>query len=425
MAVVVIGVNHRSMPLGVFERLTVDGARLPKLLADLAGRDNLSEVVVLSTCNRIEVYAVAERFHAGYSDVRNALAESAHLAPEDFSDHLYVHYDEGAVRHLFQVAAGLDSTVVGEAEILGQVKAAWKTAQVEQTVGSLLNPLFRQALEVGKRARTETSIGRHVASASAAAVAMAADRLGDLTTRSVLVLGAGEMGEGMAVALAGAGVSDIRVANRTAARARDLAARVDGRAVTLFDLPDTLAQVDLLLTSTGASSLMLEHAELEPVIARRDGKPLLIVDIAVPRDVDPGVADLPGVTLLDMDDLRAFAAMGLSRRRAEVAAVNAIVTDELARYEALCSARSVAPLVATLRDRAEQIRVGELDRFRSRLDGLDERQLEAVEALTKGLLGKLLHTPTVKLKDLAGTPRGERLADALRDLHDLDDIGLD
>lgn len=407
------------MPLELFERLTVDAARLPKVLADLSSRDNLAEVVMLATCNRTEVYAVAERFHGAYADVRNTLAEQSNLAPEDFTDHLYVHYDDSAVRHLFQVAAGLDSAVVGEAEILGQVKTAWQLARVEGTARSLLNPLFRQALEVGKRARTETGISRHVASASAAAVAMAATRVGNLAERSALVLGAGEMGEGMVVALAGAGVSDLRIANRTPGRAQDLAARVGGSAVPLFQVPDALAEVDLLLTSTGATSIMVEYAELAPVIARRNGRPLLIVDIAVPRDVDPGVADLPGVTLLDMGDLRAFAEQGMNRRRGEVAAVTAIVNDELDRYDSLCSARSVAPLVATLRDQAEQVRQAELSRFASRLDGLDERQMEAVEGLTRGILAKLLHTPSVKLKDLAGTPQGERLAAAVRDLHDL------
>lgn len=419
MAVVVIGVNHRTMPLELFERLAVDAARLPKVLADLSSRENLAEVVMLATCNRTEVYAVAERFHGAYADVRNTLAEQCNVAPEDFTDHLYAHYDDSAVRHLFQVAAGLDSAVVGEAEILGQVKTAWEVARVEGSARSILNPLFRQALVVGKRARTETAISRHVASASAAAVAMAANRLGNLAERRALVLGTGEMGEGMVVALAGAGVQDLRIANRTPDRAHDLAARVGGSAVPLFQVPDALAEVDLLLTSTGASSIMVEYAELAPVIARRNGRPLLIVDIAVPRDVDPGVATLPGVTLLDMADLRAFAEQGMDRRRAEVAAVTAIVNDELDRYDSLCSARSVAPLVATLRDQAEQVRQAELSRFAGRLEGLDERQREAVEGLTRGILAKLLHTPSVKLKDLAGTPQGERLAAALRDLHDL------
>ncbi len=421
MSVVVIGLNHRTVPLDLLERMTISESRLPKALADLAGREHLSEAVVLSTCNRTEVYAVAERFHGAYQDIRNFLAELAFLPPEGFSDHLYTHYDEAAVAHLFTVATGIDSAVLGESEILGQVKGAWERAQAEQTAGPVLNLVFRQALETGKRARTDTDIARNITSVSQPAVAMAPDRLGGLTDRSVGILGAGEMGEGIAVARAAAGVADVRVANRPWDRALALADRVGGRAVRLTELPDTVAEVDVLLTSTGASSIMLEHGELEPVFEARDRRPLLIVDIAVPRDVDPAVGELDGVTLLDMDDLRAFADRGLRERRREVAAVVAIVAEELDRFRTAHSAREVAPLVAALHERAETLRQGELARFRGRLDGLGPREAEAVEALTRGILAKVLHEPTVRLKDAAGTRRGDRLADTLRDLYDLYD----
>ncbi|CAN5682038.1 glutamyl-tRNA reductase [soil metagenome] len=421
MSVVVIGLNHRTVPLDLLERMTISDARLPKALHDLGSRQHLSEAVVLSTCNRTEVYAVAERFHGAYQDIRNFLAEMAYLPPEGFSDHLYVHYDEAAVSHLFTVATGIDSAVLGENEILGQVKGAWERARSEDAVGPVLNQVFRQALETGKRARPETDIGRNVTSVSQAAVAMATDRLGSLAGRRIGVLGAGEMGEGIAVALAKAGVADVRVANRTWDRAVALAGRVGGRAVRLTDLPATLADVDVLLTSTGASSIMVEHSELSPGVAGRHGRPLLIVDIAVPRDVDPAVGDLPGVTLLDMDDLREFADRGVRERRREVAAVEAIVADELERFRSSRSAREVAPLITALHDQAEALRQSELTRFRTRLDDLDPRQREAVEALTRGLLAKVLHEPNVRLKDAAGKLRGERLAETLRDLYDLTD----
>lgn len=419
MSVVVIGLNHRTVPLELLERMSVDPARLPKALHDLLGRPNVSEAVVLSTCNRTEAYVVAERFHGAYHDVRQFLSELSFLPPEQFADHLYVHYDEDCVRHLFGVTAGLDSAVVGEAEILGQVRDAWERAREEDAAGSSLNLLFRQALEVGKRARTETAIARSVASVSTAAVAMAAERLGTLDGRSILVLGAGEMGEGMVRALVSSGVADVRIANRTWERAEDLASRVGGRAVRLAELNRSLAEVDLLLTGTGASSLMLEHGDLARTMERRSGRPLLVVDVAVPRDVDPAAADVPGVTLLDMDDLRAFAEQGLAARQAEVGRVRELVAEEVDRHLALASAREVAPLVAALHGRAEQVRQAELDRWRSKLGELDDRQAEVVEAVTRGLVAKLLHDPTVQLKDAAGTPKGERLADALRDLFDL------
>jgi len=419
VSVVAIGLNHRTVPLDLLERMTIPASELPKALHDVRTRTHVSEAVVLSTCNRTEVYAVAERFHGAYADIRDALGEIAHLAPEAFADHLYVHYDVDAVRHLFAVAAGLDSAVLGESEILGQVRSAWEVAQGEDATGATLNLLFRHAVETGKRARTETTISHHTTSISQAAVAMAVDRLGHLTGRSVLVLGAGEMGEGMATSLLGAGAGSVLVANRTWDRAVEVADRVGGRAVRLAELPAAMRTVDVLLTSTGATSLMVDHADLEGAMADRAGRPLLVVDIAVPRDVDPSAADIPGVTLLDMDDLRRFTETGLQGRRAEVASVRTIVDAEVDRFLDTRSAREAAPLVAELRTRAEQLRQVELERFRARLDHLDARDRETVEALTRGLLGKLLHEPTVRLKDAAATPRGDRLADALRDLFDL------
>lgn len=421
MSVVVIGLNHRTMPLDLFERMTIDGARLPKALHDLAGRDHVGEVAVLSTCNRTEVYALAERFHGAYADVRNFLSELAFTTPDEFADHLYVHYDTEAVRHLFSVASGLDSAVLGESEILGQVRTAWQRAGDEQTAGPVLNLLFRHALETGKRARTETDIARGTASVSHAAVEMAAERLGDLAGRRVLIMGAGDMAEGMATALQGAGVTDVFVVNRTWAKARKLADRIGGQAVRLSDLPLALLEADLLLTSTGATVPVVEREDFEPVMAERAGRPLFIVDIAVPRDVDPAVGDLPGVTLLDINDLRTFAQAGIDRRTGELDAVRSIVEDEIERFKAAASARSAAPLVTSLHRWADDIRTAEMARFDARLDGLDDRQRAAVEALAKGLVNKMLHRPVTALKDAAGTPTGDRLADALRQLYDLDD----
>jgi glutamyl-tRNA reductase len=419
VSVVVIGLNHRTVPLDLLERMTVNEASLPKALADLLGRDHVSEAVVLSTCNRTEVYASVERFHGAYADIREFLSGLAFLPPEAFGDHLYAHYDEAAAQHLFSVAAGLDSAVLGESEILGQVRTAWERARDEQAAGTTLNILFRSAVEAGKRARTETGIGQKVTSVSQAAVTMAAERLGDLRDRSVLVVGAGEMGEGLVRSLMAAGASPVQVANRTWERAVELAEAVGATPIHLDDLPRALGSVDLLLTSTGATSIIVEHADVEPVVEARAGRPLLIVDIAVPRDVDAAAGTLPGVTLLDMDDLRAHAEQGLAERRREVAAVRAIVEEEVRRFQELTSAREVAPLVAALRDKAEATRRAELVRQQARLADLTPAQQEAVEAATKAALAKVLHAPTVALKAAAGTPKGDRLAEALRELHDL------
>jgi glutamyl-tRNA reductase len=419
VSVVVIGLNHRTAPLDLLERMAVSEGSLPKALHGLCDREHITEAMILSTCNRTEVYAVAERFHGAYSDIRGFLSEMSFLPPEAFSDHLYVHYDSAAAAHLMAVTAGLDSAVLGESEIQGQVRVAWERARHEEATGPVLNLLARHALEAGKRARTETGIGRNIASVSQAAVAMAGDRLGGVAGRTVLVVGAGEMGEGMAVALTGAGVAEVLVANRTPARADALAERVGGRAVALTELGAHLAEIDLLLTSTGARSLLLQEADLAPVMAARPDRPMLVVDIAVPRDVDAAVGEIDGVTLLDMDDLRAFTAVGLAERRREVASVEHILNEELERYLGATSAREIAPMIVALRQSAESVRAAEIERLRHRVGPLDERESALIDAVTKGLMAKLLHRPSVVLKDAAGSPRGDRLVAALRELFEI------
>lgn len=421
MSLVVVGLNHRTVPLDLLERAAVAPAHLPKALHDLAAREHLAEVALLSTCNRTEIYSFCTRFHPAVDDVRNFLAAQSFCDPDELNEHLYTYYDDAAVAHLFGVAAGVDSMILGEGEILGQVKDAWRAAELEGTTGPLLSRAFRHAIEVGKRARSETGIGRRSASIASAAVALANDRLGTLVGMHVLVVGAGDMGEGMAVALAGSGVAGVVVANRTEERAVELAARVGGKPIALNRLPAALQRADVLLTSTGANDTILSREQIEGVMARRDGRRLLIVDVAVPRDVDPGAAQVPGVTILDMDDLKTFVDSSLDHRRREVTKVRAIITEELERYRSESNAREIAPLITALRTLGDEVQAAELERFRSKLEGLDERQREAVEALAHGIVNKLLHEPTVRLKDTAGTARGELYADALQALFDLSD----
>ena len=420
MSVVVIGLNHRTVPLPVLELMTVPSARLPKALHELDGCQHLTEVVVVSTCLRTEVYAVAHRYHGAVGDVRNFLAGWSGCPPEDFAGDLYEYYDEAAVGHLFRVAAGLDSAVLGEGEVLGQVGDAWETARDEGTAGPILSILFRHAIEAGKRVRSETLIARGTTSLSQAAVALAGAQLGSLAGRTTLVMGAGEMGEAMAQALAGGlEAGPLLVANRTWSKATELAARCGGRAIEWSGLPDGLVQADVVLASTGSPDTLLEASDLDAVMTTRAGRPLLIVDIAVPRDVDPAVGDLPGVTLLDMDDLSAFAARAIDNRRQEVPRAEAIVVEEVERYMGRSAERHVAPLVAALHERGEQIRAAELERFARRLSDLDPAQARAVEALSRGIVAKLLHEPTVNVKAGVGSPAGEQLAQALRQLFDL------
>jgi glutamyl-tRNA reductase len=417
---VVVGLNHRTVPLPVLERVTVPPAVVPKALHDLAGREHLVEVALLSTCHRTEVYAWCTKFHPSVSDVSEFLAEHSSLGPADLSDHVYSYYDEAAVAHLFGVAAGVDSVILGEGEILGQVREALKVAEHEGTAGQALGRIFRHAIEVGKRSRAETGIGRGAVSLSSAAVALATEQLGSLVERRVLVLGAGEMGEGMARSLAGSGVAEVVVAGRGTDRSSEVAAKVGGRPLPIERLPQALIGADVVLTSTGASEVVIDREAVETAMDRRFGRPLLVIDIAVPRDVDPGVAEVPGVTLLDMDDLKAFAERTMDRRRREVARVRRIIAAELERFRTEHTAREVAPVVAALRARGEDVRLAELDRFRAKLEALDPKALEAVEALTRGIVAKLLHDPTVLVKEAAGSGRGQHYADALTALFDLE-----
>jgi len=424
VAVVAVGINERDVSLDVFEQSAVSERDLPKALQVLCDSEHVSEAVVLSTCLRTEVYAVVERFHDGLADIERFFRSCSSAMGTDsppLSELLSCWIDDAAVSHLFEVAAGIDSPVLGEGEILRQVRTAAELARQEHAAGRVLGPLFRHAVEAGKRVRTETAIAQGTTSLAHAAVALAADHLeGGLAGRSVLVIGAGEMGAGFSKALAQpVGPARVVVANRSAERAAAVAEQSGAQAVGLSKLDEELARADLVLTSTAAPDVVLDVARVGRTMRSRPDRPLLVVDVAVPRDVDPAVVDLEGVSLLDVEDVRRFAEARMSTRRGEIPAVRAVLTEELERYRASYAARSAAPVVAALRMRAETIRRAELDRQQARLEALGPEAREIVETVTQRTVAKLLHEPTVRIKDAAGSPRGERLAEALRSLFDL------
>ena len=386
MSIVVIGVNHRTAPLAVLERLAIAQDDLGKAVGGLVTRDNIREAVVLATCGRTEVYVVAERFHGAYADVTDFLASLGGMPVDDLQPFLLAQHDDAAAAHLFEVAAGLDSAVLGESEILGQVRGTWHVAVQHGGARTTLDLLFRHALRAGKRARTETSIGRGTASISHAAVEMATERLGTLHGRRVLVIGAGDMGAGVAASLRRAGADDIIVANRTPSHGADLADRVGGSVVGFDGLTDALAAADVVVTCAAAPEAFVDGSLLG---SRSADRPLLVVDIAVPRNVDRTVVEAPGVTLLDLDDLRDWADRGHAARAAEATRVRDIVGEEIERFLLESTARQAAPLVARLHERAEQIRSSEVERFAGRMrrcrarhgrraDPVDHRQAAAL-----------------------------------------------
>ncbi len=422
MSVAVVGVNHRTLPLGALEPLIISHGHLPKALADLSSRPHLQEVVLLSTCMRTEVYAVVSRFHAAMADIRDFLATWSGQAPDAFTDHLYSYFDSAAVSHLFRVASGLDSASLGEPEVLGQVRGAAEVAHREGSSGPVLAAAFRHALVVGKRARSETMISRGTTSLSYAAVELAGVALGGLEGKSALVLGSGEVGAAAARALVGATGAQGRVviANRTRSRAERLAEAIGAVASGWAEARTELSRADVVVCAAAGEAAAVTAGNVGRALTGRQGRPLYLVDLAVPRSVDPSVGEMAGVTLVDMDGIASFVAGRVDERRAEVPAVEHIVAEELDRYGATVAERAVAPLVASLHERAELARAAEVDRVRARLGHLGADDLEAVELLTRRLVAKLIHEPTVNLKAAAGTTRGELLADAFRELFRLE-----
>ncbi len=427
MSVIVVGLEQRQSPLELLERVTVTEGALPKALGRLRDQSNLTEAVILSTCLRTEVYAVVERFHDGVAELQEFLATISGSPVDALADHLTIRFDDDVTHHLFTVAAGLDSAVLGESEVLGQVRRAWEKAQGEQVSGPVLGALFRHAVETGKRVRSETAIARGITSLSHGAVALATRRRpGGLEGARVLVVGAGEMGEGVTQALDGHGAATVVIANRTADRTEAVVAGLPDaladrvRAESLDDLGPLLSSSDVVFTSVGTTLPIIDRALLHGALATRtaDG-PLLVVDLGVPRNVEPAAGDLPGLVLLDMDVLRAAVEDALSGRQDEVVGANRIVTDEVERYRVASRARDAAPIVSALRSRVEEARLSAFDRQRARRSELTDAQWEQVDAVTRSMVAKLLHQPTVALKDAAGTPRGERLVEALRTLFDL------
>jgi glutamyl-tRNA reductase len=422
VSVVVIGLEHTQAPLPLLEATTVAEADLHKVLRALGHCRNIEEAVVLSTCLRTEVYAVVDRFHDAVAEVYDVLADHSGVSVEELSLPATVRFDDDVTSHLFSVAAGLESVVTGESEVLGQVRRAFERAREEGTCGPVLSALFRHALQTGKRVRTETGISKGTTSFAYAAVTVA--RGGDrLRGARVVVVGAGEMGLGICRALSELPSADapqrVVVVNRSLKRAKDLVrdtgtGSFELRAAPLDHVSDELADADVVLTAVAAESHVLARSDFDAVTG-----PLLVIDLGLPRNVDPSVGTVEGVSLLDMDTLRASVARALGDRQEEAVAARHIVATEVERFRAASRQRGAAPVIASLRARLESLRVAELERHRAQLADLSEEEWEQVDQTTRAALAKMLHEPTILLKETAGTPRGERLVEALRILFDL------
>ncbi|HSV65306.1 MAG TPA: glutamyl-tRNA reductase [Mycobacteriales bacterium] len=418
MTLLVVGLSHRSAPVPLLERASIGTDEVPKVLHELLGGPHVAEVMVLSTCNRVEVYADVERFHGGLTDVSTVLARQAGVDLSALANHLYVHYEDAAVEHLFEVAAGLDSMVVGESQILGQLRAGYQVAVETDAIGRLLHELFQRALRAGKRVRTETGIDSAGASLVSVALAEAERFLGSLVGRPALIVGAGSMGALAAATLRRAAIGELVVVNRTPGKAERLAATVDGRGAGMDELPALVGTADVIVASTGASGIVLGYDVVERAVAARGGQPLAILDLALPRDVDAAVAGLPTVSYVDLAVLGDRLAG--SQHAADVDAARQIVLTEVASYLAAQRAGQVGPTVTALRARAAEVVDAELVRLDQKLPGLNDAVRDELGRTVRRVVNTLLHAPTVRVKQLAEAPGGDVYATALRELFGLD-----
>ncbi len=414
-----LGVSHQTAPLPLRERLALTEGKAAGVLNALVSEEPISEAVAISTCNRTELYIVASDTVEAETAALGVLARQAAIRPTELLGPLYSLRGADAARHLFRVTAGLESMIIGEAEIQGQVKRAYELALVEAATGPVLNRLFRGALAAGKRARTETAVGEKGMSIPSVAVELATRNLSDLASRRVLLVGAGETSELTARALAARGAEAVFVANRRRNRAIALAERFGGAAVRIEELPLQLEQADIVVSATDSPHHLIEGAELEVVMENRDA-PLLLIDLAVPRDIDPATRDIDGVTLYDVDDVQAIVERNTSGREAEGRRAQKILDSELGRFEAWLGSQEVVPTVAALRERADSIVERVLSENESRWESLSDADRERVQKLARAIASRLLHEPTLRIKDLAERDDSYLYVSALRELFGLD-----
>ncbi len=423
MSILVVGASHRSAPVDILEQLAVDPAGAAKLRAAVLDTAHVNEAVVLATCNRVEIYADVDRFHGSIEDLTSLLVRRTELSADALTASLYVHYDEAAVAHLFSVAAGLDSMVVGESQILGQVRAALRRGQDDGSVGTALNALFQQGLRVGKRAHAETGIDRAGQSLVSVALEEVAEVLGPLEGLRVLIVGAGSIALLAAACARRAHVGNIVVLSRTLASARGLASSVDAAAGELAQLPSAIAAADLVISCTGATGVTISAEMVTQAMTQREaGTPLAVVDLALPRDVDPAVCELTDVTVIGLETLATSAHNGAAVE--DVAAVHEIVAEEVSAFVAARDATRVAPTLVALRTMATDVVAAELERLWSRRDDLTPDQRDEITRTVRRVAEKLLHEPSVRIKQLAGRSPESSYADALAELFALDPVAV-
>lgn len=420
MHLLLVGASHRTAPVELRERLDFGSRGLDAAVRALAERQSAAEAVVISTCNRAELYVVCDQPTVAVDDLIRFIADFHHLPAEQIRPHLYSHIDHEVARHLFRVSSGLDSMVVGEPQILGQIKEAYGVATTVQTAGPLLNKLFHWAFGVGKRVRTETALAEGAVSVSFAAVSLAKKIFGDLSGRRVLVVGAGEMGKLTVIHLKAQGVAAVVITSRTLAHAHQLAEEVGGTVAAWDTMPQALLESDIVITSTGSSTPILSKAQVNDAVPASRTRPLFLIDIAVPRDVDPRAAEIEQVFLYNIDDLQSIVRENLQKRGHEVSRAEQIVDEEVTKFATWHRSRGAVPTIVALRQRFEDVRRAELERLEPKLSSLPPEVRNRVEDVTRLIIEKLLLQPTEQLKRTDDSERVAQYKDALTRLFGLD-----
>lgn len=421
MHIVVVGLNYKTAPVEIRERLTFDPSQLGEAMQALQQKKSILENVILSTCNRTEIYAVVDQLHTGRYYIKEFLADWFQIDQNEFSPFLFIYEHDGAIEHLFKVGSGLNSMVLGETQILGQVRSSFLQAQVEHTTGTIFNQLFKQSITFAKKAHSETDIGANAVSVSYAAVELAKKIFGQITNKQVLILGAGKMGE-LAIQHLHANGANVTVINRTFEKAKNLAHRYEGQAKLMQELQCALVEADIVISSTGANSYMITKEMMADVERLRKGKPLFMVDIAVPRDLDPALADLDSVFLYDIDDLEGIVEANLQERKKAAAKIQLLIEGEIVEFKQWLKLLGVVPVISALREKALAIQADTMKSLERKLPNLTERERKVVSKHTKSIVNQMLKDPVLQAKELAGHKNADKALELFVKIFNIEDL---
>jgi glutamyl-tRNA reductase len=422
MHILVVGLNHRTAPVEVREKFTLSDEELPEALQQLKQTKSILECVIVGTCNRTEIYVVVDRLHLCGHFIRSFMEQWFNIPNREFSQHLYIHEDQAALEHLFRVTSGLDSMIIGETQIIGQIRSSFLLAQKLRTTGTMFNTLFKQAVTMAKRAHSETTIGENAVSVSYAAVELGKRIFGHFKDKNVMIIGAGKMSELTVKNLYANGVNKVIVANRTLEKAVNLAEKIKGIYCSFEQINDYISDVDIIISSTGASEYILTRDQIQAVMQKRKSRSLFLIDIAVPRDLDPQISDISNVFLYDIDDLEGIVQSNLEQRRMEALKIEKMIEEEIDIFQKWYKTLGVGPVIRALQDKSALIHEETMESLLKKLPELDERQVKVIRKLTKSIVNQMMHDPILRIKEMSAERNGDDALEMFSKFFALEDV---